>query len=103
MATFGRGAVVLLDEARRLRARAIRARELAGQLINDGDVIAGVTRFAAELEQRAAELEAQALELQGTIANSRQLTREIEGELREARKRLDEMGRRLGKKRPGAK
>jgi len=102
MATSGCGAVALLDEARKLRERSARARELAGQLINDADVIAGLTRFAAELEQRAAELEAQALELQGTIARSRRLTGEIEGELREARKRLDEMGRRLGKKRPGA-
>jgi predicted nucleic acid-binding Zn-ribbon protein len=79
--------LLMLDDARAIRERAERVRQLANQVTTQ-NAVENLLHYAAELEQAALEGERRACELAETISKTRTLSAEIKSLVAETRARI---------------
>lgn len=86
--------VLLMEEARKYRERATRAREVA-RLVSTTGVCDNIVRYAGELEQGALVLEGRAVALEKAIARNRDLSVEFQSLIEDRRRHLTDLRARL--------
>ncbi|MBV9836431.1 MAG: hypothetical protein JO055_18585 [Alphaproteobacteria bacterium] len=85
---MAQSAVILLENARKARTEATRARRLA-MAVSDGQAMRTLHAYANELEQRAREYERLATDLAATVSRTKKLTREIGEAMQQLQQTVD--------------